>query len=423
MADEVKLHSLSKRILRLAHDDLFVHLRFLDRALAGLSLRERRGLGGLAMDGEAVFYDPVWVLETYRADSRCVERTLLHLLLHCVFAHRFRIDRLDRELWNLAADIAVEKVILDLSIPGAALLSDPDEEAWLRVLKERCGALTAERIYRGFHADPPLPRERRELRRLFARDLHDLWQPAERLEVSEALWKKISERIRMELKAFSGQHTDAESLEQNLAETTREKYDYGAILRRFAVTGEEMVVSDKEFDNIYYTYGLTHYGNLPLVEPLEYREDRKVRDFVIAIDTSASCRGEIVETFLRKTYSILKSSESFFRRMNVHILQCDAEVRSDTQITSDGEFESFLQNLRVTGGGSTDFRPVFAYVDKLRKAGAFDRLKGLIYFTDGYGIYPERKPDYDVVFAFLDEDKNRLPVPPWSYQVVWETDL
>jgi hypothetical protein len=27
-------------------------------------------------------------------------------------------------------------------------------------------------------------------------------------------------------------------------------------------------------------------------------------------------------------------------------------------------------------------------------------------------------PDYDVIFAFLEEDENRAPVPPWSLQVI-----
>ena len=52
----------------------------------------------------------------------------------------------------------------------------------------------------------------------------------------------------------------------------------------------------------------------------EYKDAKKVREFAIAIDTSASCRGPIVKAFLRKTYSILKSSENFFRKVNIHII-------------------------------------------------------------------------------------------------------
>ena len=182
--------------------------------------------------------------------------------------------------------------------------------------------------------------------------------------------------------------------------------------------GEDITVNDEEFDYIYYTYGLEQYGNLPLIEPLEYREAHLVREFVIAIDTSASCRGAVVRAFLRRTYSLLKGSESFFRKINVHIIQCDNEVQSDTKITGEEEFDRFMKYGKLNGFGATDFRPVLDYVEALRGQGEFENLKGLIYFTDGYGIYPERMPDYDVIFAFLDEDENRAPVPPWSMKVV-----
>ncbi len=114
----------------------------------------------------------------------------------------------------------------------------------------------------------------------------------------------------------------------------------------------------------------------------------------------------------------MKGHENFFTGINVHILQCDNQVREDTRLTCEADLEAFLKQGKLTGFGATDFRPVFAYVEKLREAGEFENLKGLIYFTDGYGIYPEKMPDYQVVFAFLEEDGNRAPVPPWSMKVV-----
>lgn len=192
---------------------------------------------------------------------------------------------------------------------------------------------------------------------------------------------------------------------------------------RFTVSAEEIRLSEEEFDYIYYSYGLEHYGNLPLIEPLEYRESQKVREFVIAIDTSASCSGRAVAAFLRKTYSLLKDRESFFEKINVHILQCDAQVHNDEKVTNEEELEEFLCRGKLTGFGATDFRPVFDYVETLREQKEFENLKGLIYFTDGYGIYPEKMPDYQVIFAFLEEDENRAPVPPWSMKVILEEEI
>jgi len=157
---------------------------------------------------------------------------------------------------------------------------------------------------------------------------------------------------------------------------------------------------------------------MPLVEPLEYKEEKKVKEFVIVIDTSASCKGPLVQGFLKKTYSILKQSENFFQKVNVHIIQCDMEVQSDTKITCQEDFDLFLKEGKLRGFGSTDFRPAFSYVDEQIEKKEFENLKGLIYFTDGYGIYPERMPDYETIFVFLNEDEKKPVVPVWAIEVV-----
>lgn len=426
-ADESKILALANQILNLAHDDLLMHLRFFDTALAQLKRKERAKTGCLATDGQTLFFDPVYVLKAYQDNPKYITRSYLHILLHCIFSHSFQYDKLDTEKWDLAVDIAVENVILDMRLDSVFLEQDADAVRKLNILREDIGTLTAERIYRYFRHNPVTSGEKQELTGLFAKDIHSLWRTAdanvqEQLEITEEQWKKISERVKADLKSFTKNKNGSESLEKNLEETTRDRYDYSDILRRFTVMGEDITVNDDEFDYIYYTYGLEHYGNLPLIEPLEYKEANKVREFVIAIDTSASCRGPIVKAFLKKTYSILKGSENFFHRINVHIIQCDNQVQSDTKITNDEDFDAFLQYGKLTGFGATDFRPVFDYIEKLQEQGEFENLKGLIYFTDGYGVYPRRMPDYDVIFAFLDEDENRAPVPPWSMKVVLEEE-
>jgi len=443
MEQNAELKKLAEQVMRLAHDELLIHLRFFDVALSGLKLepgsmgsfvgpaikgesnggmRTAQGDPFMMTDGATCFYDPVGVLKAYQREPNAVARTLLHVLLHCIFFHQFQTQKLDEEAWNLATDVAVESVIQDMKLRDAALEEDQDRERKLKVMREDVGALTAEKLYRYFRLNPPTQSEREELYKLFRRDSHELWKPSEELFITQELWKKISERVKADLKSFTKGKAGAETLEKNLEEATRDRYDYGEILRRFTVTGEDLMVNDDEFDYVYYTYGLSTYGNMPLVEPLEYKEIHKVKEFVIAIDTSASCRGSVVRAFLNKTYSILKGTENFFHKVNVHIIQCDQEVQSDTKITNDDEFETFMKYGKLKGFGATDFRPVFTYVEELKRQGEFENLKGLIYFTDGYGIYPEKNPGYDVIFAFLEEDEHRMPVPPWSMKVILEDE-
>ena len=415
---------LAARILELARDSILIHLRFLDVALSRLRPVERPGFLSAAADAAALYYDPRFLLLQCREEPNFGTRLYLHALPHCIFYHSFQYDKVDGPLWNLAADIAVENTILEMRLPFAGMETDDEARAVLEELSGRVGPLTAERVYRHFRTEPLSKDEERRCRRLFERDSHELWkrEESQELVLSQEQWKKLSERIKADLKSFSRGKTDSESLEKNLAEATKDRYDYAKLLRRFTVTGEEVSVNEEEFDYIYYTYGLSRYGNMPLVEPLEYRDVKKVREFVIALDTSASCRGALVRAFLRQTYSILKSSEHFFQKVNVHILQCDSEVRSDAKITCEEEFEAFMRKGELQGFGSTDFRPVFSYVEELRQKGEFENLKGLIYFTDGYGVYPERMPGYDVIFAFLREDDEQPAVPPWAIRVVLEED-
>lgn len=417
-----KIGELAGRVMQLARDSIVVNMRFLDAALSRLEAEARGGLGGAASDGGKLYYDPLWLLKKYKEEPGYPVRLYLHVLLHYVFYHSYRYGEKEEEQWDLAADAAVENVILEMGLPMGRLESDEEAKNKLHYLKEDAGALTAERIYRYLKNNALTPEEKGQWRWLFCRDAHVYWKEQEKLEITLEQWKKISERIKADIKSFSKDKNSSESLEKNLAEATRDRYDYGELLRRFTVMGEDLQVNDDEFDYIYYTYGLSRYGDMPLVEPLEYKDAKKVKEFVIAIDTSASCRGETVKAFVRKTYSILKGTENFFQKINVHIIQCDSDVRNDTKITCQEDFDRFLKEGKLKGFGSTDFRPVFEYVDQLAGKGEFENLKGLIYFTDGYGVYPVRMPVYDTIFVFLDDNGERPEVPPWAIPVVLNED-
>lgn len=419
---QLKRKKIAAEIFRLAHDGLLINMRFLDIALSKLKVECREATGAHLFDGTRLYYDPVRLLRQYKTEPHYAARLYLHTLLHCIFYHAMETDRLNREYWDLATDIAVENTILDLDLHLVGLPSDDALRNRLDILKKQAKGLTAEKIYRHFRIEEPSQKAREDWYKLCHYDEHIYWDRKEELELSQAEWRKISERIKADLKSFSKNRNNAESMEQNLKEATRERYDYSEFLRKFMVMGETVQINDDEFDYIYYTYGLDTYGNMPLVEPLEYKDSNRIKDFVIAIDTSASCRGELVQAFLRKTYNIMQQSENFFTKINVHIIQCDSEVQQDIKITAKEELETFMKQGKLTGFGSTDFRPVFSYVEKLREKGEFDHLKGLLYFTDGYGIYPDSMPDYDVAFVFLQEDENIPKVPPWAIKLILEEE-
>ena len=179
-----------------------------------------------------------------------------------------------------------------------------------------------------------------------------------------------------------------------------------------------MQVDMDSFDYIFYNYGMELYGNMPLIEPLETKEVQKIEDFVIVVDTSMSCKGELIRHFLEETYSVLSESEGFFRKIHVHILQCDDKVQEDVLITSHEEMREYMEHFTVRGFGGTDFRPAFMRVQELLQRSCFTKLRGLIYFTDGYGTFPVKKPPYETAFVFMKEDYRDVDVPPWAIKLI-----
>lgn len=322
--------------------------------------------------------------------------------------------------------------INDLNLP---MLTNAQAAGQVQVLQQLAprvnNLLTAEKLYTYLRMNPPSETEFARLKRLFSPDNHALWYaPTARVAMAEeqaagdngggtsgtsqrnrpddgqqedvstaqaqaalsALlqdWQHIAEQMQTDLETFHKQRGDeAGGMMQNLRTVNREKYDYTAFLKKFAVMGEAMRINDDEFDYVFYSYGMQLFPEkrMPLIEPLEYKDVKRIREFVIAIDTSGSLMGEQVQAFLQKTYNILQSTESFFSRINVHIIQCDEDIQEDIKITSREEFDHYLQTMAIKGLGGTDFRPVFQRVDKMIRDGEFANLKGLIYFTDGCEI-------------------------------------
>ena len=52
----------------------------------------------------------------------------------------------------------------------------------------------------------------------------------------------------------------------------------------------------------------------------------------------------------------------------------------------------------------------------------FSNLKGLLYFTDGKGIYPAKKPPYETAFVFMKEDYEDTRVPSWAMKLILEEE-
>ncbi len=441
---KIKTEKVAAEIIQMSKNKLLVNMRFMDMALNQFRMSPRPDLTPFsACDGDVYVYDPVHILKAYMLDENLPIRNFLHSVLHCVFKHFYVNTLVDQTMWDLACDIAVESAINDLELSFLNITKAKEQVQFFDLFKNKVKTVSAEKIYRYFLDEKLSDHLVEKLSLLFKGDDHVLWYLTETQKKKMNLyashgeavkplsnmllllqgWADIALRMQTELEVFMLQGKGAGLLTQNLREVNRERYDYSEFLKKFAVRAEMMKLNPDEFDYNFYTYGLALYENMPLIEPLEYREVKRIREFVIAIDTSGSTSGSLVQTFVQKTYNILKSTESFFSKINLHIIQCDAEIQEDVKITTQQEFDVYLKQMQLHGLGGTDFRPVFAYVNHLVDKKEFDNLKGLIYFTDGYGSFPQKTPPYDTAFVFVEDEQNpstsnNYEVPSWAMKLV-----
>ena len=420
------LTAIGEEILFETRNELYLHFPYLDVALCSLRFQPGGGLTlSLATDGESLYYDGAYLAERYLRGRSCCARAYLHTLLHCMLRHPWKKRGKLPELWDLACDVAVESILEDLQDPLLAGKPNPAKMKLWGECRREMPVLTAEGIYRHLLRAELPEYGLAQLQRAFLEDDHGLWDPEQQEKNEKAQqeqhWQDISEKVETGLESRpESQGESGEAILEQIRVAARKDVDYRAFLRRFAVPKEVMELDGEAFDYIFYAYGLQLYGNMPLIEPTETREEKRIEDFVIAVDTSMSTSGELVRQFLACTYAILQSSETFTRKVNIRILQCDEEIRSDTAIHDLEELKDYMADFQLIGGSATDFRPVFSHVEELQRQGAFSRLRGLIHSTDGLGRYPQKRPPYETAFVMLQEPPASVKLPPWAIKLVME---
>ena len=452
---------LAGQILHLTEAKLLTRLRFLSGALTAISYKTSEEKLLFAAEKDCISYNPEQLLRRYQKSPDVITHAMVHCLLHLLLGHPFCHQEKDIRLWNLASDMAVEYSCMELS---GYFLSEHyvrESASQLERFSDYAGGNTAEAFYNYFLESDLSEEEQKGLESLFYLDSHKYWEVSEksvaqggrktsgeltgdsdeeetpenpaagaeapkeiaRKEKQEKKWKQLARQVQTDLELFQRrQGIRAGSLIQGMKPFLFESVDYAAFLRMFAAENEVLQISDEEFDPIYYTYGLQKYGNIPLIEPLEYSNLHRIREFIIAIDTSGSVQGEIVAEFLRQPVRVLHQTASFTDQVAIYILQCDAQIQSCIQIHELKELDEYIDHLELYGFGGTDFRPVFEYVEQLLEQKKLKKVNGLLYFTDGAGVYPEIEPPYKTAFIFNRDDYSSPKVPEWAIRAVLTSD-
>lgn len=416
---------MADKVLELVRSEIYLELRFLDIGLSALVPCADEGVRTFATDGSHLHYSSEQVLRVFQNNPKFLNRAVLHSLFHCIFAHLWLGGNREVRSWNLACDIAVEYTIDTLDKQCTRRILTWQRQRWYETLLESGDGISAAVIYRRLLS--LTENELRELEQEFYTDDHRYWPRQEESAVSLAKhpmakhWNQIARQMKFRKEQNGSSESEADRLLSSQLAASKSRRNYRDFLRHFTVLREELHCDPDEFDLHSYTYGLRLYGNMPLVEPVETRETRKIQELLIVLDTSDSTSGQLVESFLRETFQILSQREQFFHRCCLRILQCDNQVRAEHVITDAASMEQLLEGFTIYGGGGTDFRPAFTYVEELLAKGVLKHPGGLLYFTDGIGTYPKKRPEYPVAFLFL-EDYDEEAIPPWAMRIRLEPE-
>ena len=367
---------LCLQIWNLTREQLSVKYPFLRSFLWYFTFRTSTETTTAGTDGSVIYFSHDFLLHTFRETPHQLEHFLLHTVGHCLLLHTIQEQTEDSATRKKNSDSAVE----------------------------------------AFFKEPyPAP----------FWDDHHFWNTAVNQDFLSRIALTLSSLTGVSGTGSYGNGSKGNSsgeLSEELTIRNTGTYDFTHFLKQFARQGEEIKTDIESFDYIPYLYGLEHYGNIPLIEHLEYQEVNRLEELVIAIDTSGSCSLDTVRKFMEETYSILSDHENFFRKMNVYVIQCDSFIQDMAHITSEQDWQDYLKNLAIHGRGGTDFRPVFEYVEELRAKKELKDLKGLLYFTDGDGIYPEIPTDYKTAFVFYKEKEQHQKVPAWATCLTLDTE-
>lgn len=316
----------------------------------------------LATDSERLLYSPDWVLNN---PIEVVEAGVAHEVMHCVLHHCGDSRRGGRtpQRWNHAIDYAANDILKD------AGFNIPNHWLWAASFKGQA----AEEIYGQLPEDPPGE----------PFDEHMGGTPAPDAEVS---WKIAT--IQAANEAAKKQGTLPGALQRFIDQVQAPKVDWRTVLRRFATASARNDYS--------WTRPSRAYLSLGILMPGLYSE--AIEDITVIVDTSGSINDEVLEAFSSEVEDIRVSA----RPKTTRIIYCDAEVQRVDELTPDEYLE-----LGAYGGGGTDFRPPFTWLEREGKSPACT-----VYLTDGYGPFPTTPPPYPVLWVMTTD-----VVPPWGEHV------
>jgi len=342
-----------------------------------LKHEENSKIDSFASNGVRFIYNPEYIQERSMDELFFI---LTNCVMHHILSHSAR--KLDRKgpLWQLATDYAINNMLKKnkLKIPDGANYN-------------------------------------RDFRNMYSEEIYEVLKE----QIQESSGKDSyddAELLSSFIKDKGGDSTIFQKIEDITKDKIQDEWDYAASLAKEVAQkksstplGLERFAKKVKTNDIDWKFELynainkhmrNNYAFMPPNKRHLYRGvalpslASDTLSLIVAIDTSGSIREDVLGAFIAEFKSIMQN----FPSVSIELLIADAKVHSHHTFIGGEDMDFALK-----GGGGTDYRPVFDYVEQNLPMSSM-----LLYFTDGDGIFPRIPPPYEVLWA-LSQNKNKIP--------------
>ena len=341
-----------------------------------LKLQDHDETDTASVDGRVLRYNSRWV-NKYSLTQ--IEGLVAHEVMHCVFNHMTRRQERDPAKWNIAADHAINLLLLE----DGFILPDGG------VHDEKYKDMSTEAIYVNLPNDTD--------------------------ESDQCVWGLVLDSTKDD---GTNEPADADGIQEiegdwlitvkQAAEIAKQAGKMPAGIERLIDSVEKGQIDFRDhlwpfFGNTInddYSWRKPHRAYISEDEYFPSMFEEAPGTYVVAIDTSGSTQ-DVLHKFLAEICSI----HADMKPAELILIHCDAEVQKVVHVSQD-EHMTLEEHGVMVGGGGTEFSPVFDYVRDNHI-----EPEALVYLTDGYASFPERQPDYPVLWVITDASIDA----PWGY--------
>lgn len=340
-------------------------------------------------NGKAIKYNPEFI---NNLDIDTLTGLIAHEILHPALLHHIRIENKDFQVFNQAADFAINPILKEngFKLPEGALIdqrfSNMPAENIYSVLMQEKEQQEKQGNKPGNENQPGKGQEQQQGKQDESKKPENFGQVEKFEGEKEQQESEMKQKLVQAANNAKNMGKLSKSIQTYIDELINPKINWREVLNRFVA---EIARND-------YSWSKPSTRYLPMGLYLPKLESVEVGKVVFIIDTSGSINREMLNTFVSELFDI---KETF--NFPVTVIHSDSEVKKVEELTD--------ENIVPVGGGGTDFRPALKYIEE----NIYD-AKAVVYFTDGMCSRLPESFDLPLIWAIY----GKYPFKPKFGEVI-----